>query len=141
MWQIVRELVSGGVTIFLTTQNLDEADELSDRIAVLDQGKLVAKGTPHELKRLVPGGHISLRFADARQLAKAARTIAGGLRDDEALTYQVPGDGDARSLRILLDRLHSESIAVDGLSLQTPDLDDVFLALTGRPDGTKDLPE
>src|SRR2546426_12245808 len=64
MWQIIRDLVAGGVTILLTTQYLDEADELADRIAVLDQGKLVAQGTPDELKRLIPGGHIRLQFAD-----------------------------------------------------------------------------
>jgi len=140
VWQIVRDLVAGGATIFLTTQNLDEADRLADRIAVLDQGRLVAEGTPKELKRLVPGGHINLQFADARHLERTARAIGGGLRDDESLTYQVQGNGDVRSLRILLDRLTAESITVEGLSVQTPDLDDVFLALTGRADGAKEPP-
>src|SRR5437879_6506428 len=68
MWQIIRELVASGVTILLTTQYLDEADQLADRIAVLDRGKLVAQGTPDELKRRIPGGHIRLQFADARGL-------------------------------------------------------------------------
>lgn len=140
MWEIIRELVAGGVTIFLTTQNLDEADRLSDRIAVLDQGKLVAEGAPEELKRLVPGGHISLRFADARHLEKAALALGRVSVHDEALTLQVPGDGNVESLRVLLDRLDAESIAVEGLSLQIPDLDDVFLALTGRDDATKERP-
>ena len=138
MWQIIRDLVAGDVTIFLTTQNLEEADQLADRIAVLDQGRLVAEGTAQELKRLVPGGHVSLQFADARHLEMAVNTIGEGSRDDEALTLQVPGDGDVGSLRVLLDRLDAESIAVEGLSLQTPDLDDVFLAITGRTDGTKE---
>ncbi len=105
MWQIIRDLVAGGVTIFLTTQYLDEADELADRIAVLDQGKLVAEGTPDELKRRIPGGHIRLQFADARGLDAAARTLGEGARDDDALTLQVPTDGSVRSLRAVLDRL------------------------------------
>ena len=138
MWQIIRDLVAGGVTIFLTTQYLEEADELADRIALLDHGKLVAEGTADELKRRIPGGHISLQFADADGLESAARTLGQVLRDDEALTLQVPSDGGVRSLRALLDRLDDESIEVDGLSIHAPDLDDVFLALTGQPDKEKE---
>jgi ABC-2 type transport system ATP-binding protein len=132
MWQIIRELVAAGVTIFLTTQYLDEADHLADRIAVLDQGKLVAEGTAAELKRQVPGGHVRLRFADADGLDAAARALGDGTRDDEALTLQVPSDGGVRSLRALLDRLDAASVEVAELSVHTPDLDDVFLALTDR---------
>ncbi len=134
MWQIVRDLLADGVTIFLTTQYLDEADHLADRIAVLDRGRLVAEGTADELKRLVPGGHISLRFPDADELEAAARALGGIDRDDDELTLQLPSDGGVRSLQELLDRLDAESIEVDALSVHTPDLDDVFLALTGRPD-------
>jgi ABC-2 type transport system ATP-binding protein len=132
MWQIIRELVAGGVTIFLTTQYLDEADELADRIAVLDQGKVVAVGTAAELKRRVPGGHVRLRFADTAMLDAAVRALRGAARDDDALTLQVPSDGGVRSLRALLAELDQASIEVDGLSVHTPDLDDVFFALTGR---------
>ena len=134
MWQILRDLVATGVTILLTTQYLDEADELADRIAVLDQGRLVAEGTADELKRRIPGGHIRLQFADARALAAAAHTLGEGSRDDEALTLQVPTDGSVRSLRAALDRLDDAVIPVDGVSVHTPDLDDVFFALTGHAD-------
>ena len=134
MWQIVRRLVASGVTIFLTTQYLAEADELADRIAVLDHGKLVAQGTAAELKRLVPGGHVSLQFGDATVLARAAQMLQPTSRDDDALPLQLPGGGDVRSLRSMLDGLDQAGIEVDGLTLHTPDLDDVFLALTGHPD-------
>jgi ABC-2 type transport system ATP-binding protein len=131
MWQTIQELVAGGVTIFLTTQYLEEADRLAHRIGVLDRGVLVAEGTPAELKRLVPGGHILLSFGDATDLDRAARAFQGAARDDESLTLQVPSDGGVTSLRALLDRLEAGSIAVGAISLQTPELDDVFLSLTG----------
>jgi ABC-2 type transport system ATP-binding protein len=133
MWQTVRELVADGVTIFLTTQYLDEADELADRIGVLDHGKLVAVGSAAELKREVPGGHVRLRFGDAASLDAAARTLGDVSRDDAALSLQVPGDGGVPALRALLDRLDRAAVQVEGLSVHTPDLDDVFFALTGRP--------
>ncbi|MEU7997143.1 ATP-binding cassette domain-containing protein [Micromonospora sp. NPDC049060] len=133
VWQIVRDLVADGVTILLTTQYLEEADQVADRIAVLDHGRLVAEGSPAELKRLVPGGHVSLRFADRAAFDTAVRVLPGQSRDAAELTLHVPGDGGVRSLRDLLDLLDRESIAVESLSVHTPDLDDVFLALTGQP--------
>jgi ABC-2 type transport system ATP-binding protein len=132
MWQIIRELVASGVTIFLTTQYLEEADQLANRVVLLDHGRVVAEGTPDELKRRVPGGHVRLRFADVHQLDLAARVLDGSRRDDEALTLQVPSDGGVRALRALLDDLDQASVEVADLSIHTPDLDDVFLALTGR---------
>ena len=132
MWDIVRELVASGVTIFLTTQYLDEADQLADRVAVLDQGRLVAEGTPAELKRQIPGSHVRLRFAEVLELDAAARILAGATRDDDGLTLRVPSDGGAKSLRGLLAQLDEHGIDAEEFSVHTPDLDDVFLALTGR---------
>ncbi|WP_326955622.1 ATP-binding cassette domain-containing protein [Amycolatopsis sp. NBC_01286] len=132
MWTIIRELVDGGVTIFLTTQYLEEADRLADRIAVLDRGKLVAQGTPDELKHRLPGTHVRLRFTTAAELDAAARIFPGATRDDEALALRVPSDGGTHSLRALLDRLDEYAVGAEGFSVHTPDLDDVFLALTGH---------
>jgi len=138
MWQIIRQLAADGVTIFLTTQYLDEADQLADRIAVLDHGKLVAEGTADELKRRVPGGHIRLQFADPAGLELAARTLGESSRDHDALALQVPSDGSVRSLRALLGRIDDASIEVEALSVHTPDLDDAFFALTGHPTTEKE---
>lgn len=132
LWQIIRDLVADGVTIFLTTQYLEEADQLADRIAVLDNGALVAEGTPEELKRLIPGGHLRLEFTDIDELRAAARVLGLAGYDDEALALTVPSDGSVKSLRTVLDQLTDRSIDVAALSIHTPDLDDVFLTLTGQ---------
>ncbi|MER5706752.1 ATP-binding cassette domain-containing protein [Streptomyces sp. NPDC002122] len=131
MWQIIRELVSDGVTVFLTTQYLEEADELADRIAVLNDGKIAAEGAAEELKRLIPGGHVRLRFTDPTAYQRAAAALGQAAGDDESLTLQVPSDGSQRALRTLLDRLDSAGVEADELTVHTPDLDDVFFALTG----------
>jgi ABC-2 type transport system ATP-binding protein len=132
MWSIVRDLVADGVTIFLTTQQLDEADQLADRIGVLDRGRLVAEGTPDDLKSQAPGTHVRLRFTTVAELDAAARVLTDSTRDDEALTLRVPSDGGTKSLRAVLDRLDEYSISAEEFSVHTPDLDDVFLALTGH---------
>jgi ABC-2 type transport system ATP-binding protein len=134
MWQIIGELAADGVTIFLTTQYLDEADQLADRITVLDRGRIVADGTPAELKRRIPGGRIELRFADPEALSQAAVLLRAERPDQEQLALQVPGDGTVASLRTLLGQLDSAGIEVENLSIHTPDLDDVFFAVTGQPD-------
>ena len=133
MWDIVRDLVAAGVTILLTTQYLEEADRLASRIALLDGGRIVAQGTPAELKRLVPGGSVRLEFGDLTELGRAAAALGGGARDELGLALQLPSGG-VRSLRALLDRLDAEAIEVDGLSVRPADLDDVFLSLTGHRD-------
>ncbi|GAA3298888.1 daunorubicin resistance protein DrrA family ABC transporter ATP-binding protein [Dactylosporangium vinaceum] len=132
MWDIIRSLVAGGVTIFLTTQYLDEADQLADRIAVLDQGRLVAQGSPDELKRQIPGSHVRLRFADAGAWSTAAGVFRGATADEQDLSLRIPGNGDSESLRALLNRLDEHGIVAAEVSMHTPDLDDVFLALTGH---------
>jgi ABC-2 type transport system ATP-binding protein len=139
MWQIISDLAASGVTIFLTTQYLDEADHLADRIAVLDQGTIVAAGTAAELKQRIPGGHVQLQFASRQELESAARLVAAAGRDDDALTLQVTSDGSLQSLRDLIDLLDGASIQVQRLSIHTPDLDDVFFAFTGGPDSQKAL--
>jgi ABC-2 type transport system ATP-binding protein len=113
MWSIIRGLVA-------------------DRVAVLDQGRLVAQGTPDELKRQIPGTHIRLRFTTVTELDAAARAFPDATRDDEALALRVPGDGGTKSLRAVLDRLDEHSLSAEECSVHTPDLDDVFLALTGH---------
>jgi ABC-2 type transport system ATP-binding protein len=133
MWQIVKDLTRSGVTIFLTTQYLEEADQLADQIALLDHGTLIAQGTPDELKRMIPGGHIRLRFNDAGTLGKAQEVIARpGRADEEALTLEVPTSGGVPELRGILTRLDDQGIDVAELTVHTPDLDDVFLTLTGN---------
>lgn len=136
MWTIIRDLAADGVTILLTTQYLEEADELADRIAVLYQGRFVAQGSPAELKRLVPGGHIRLTFGTAEQLALAARALGTSEVDEESLSLRVPTEDDLRSMRHVLDRLDQASVSASGLSLHSPDLDDVFLTLTSQTQAT-----
>ena len=131
VWQIIRELAAAGVTILLTTQYLDEADQLADRIAVLDQGRIVAEGTPEELKGRIPGGHVRLHFADPRSLREASILFPAAAITEDQLVLQVPANGTVDSLRELLNELYAANIDVARLSVHTADLDDVFLAVTG----------
>jgi ABC-2 type transport system ATP-binding protein len=145
MWDIITELARRGTTILLTTQYLEEADRLADRVAVLDHGRIVAEGTPAELKARVPGGWIRLGFASlddftaARGCLTAASPGVGAEPeiepDVERLRIGVPSDGSVAALRGLLDRFDRAGVRVERVAIETPDLNDVFFALTGhRPD-------
>lgn len=134
VWDIVRSLVSDGTTVFLTTQYLEEADELADRVAILDRGTIVAEGTARELKQRIPGGRIELNFADAATQLAAAGAMQLPVRDDDAVTLQIPTDGNVATLRRVLRDLDDAGVDVVDLAIHTPDLDDVFLALTGQHD-------
>ncbi len=141
MWDTIRLLVARGTTILLTTQYLDEADELADQIAVLDRGVLVAQGTASELKRLVPGGRIRLEFGDAASLDRAAAALPAATRDDEALALDVPSDGGFGSIRDVVATLDARRVDPRALTIHTPDLDDVFFAFTGHATSEAPIPE
>jgi ABC-2 type transport system ATP-binding protein len=142
MWDIVRRLVADGVTILLTTQYLEEADQLADRVAVLDRGRIVAEGTPDELKRQVPGGHVELGFTSAEDLAAAAAWLERPIPED-GLTLCVPAEQDeVRAVRSIFARLDAAHVPIESLNVRRSDLDDVFFALTGgRPAQTVELAE
>jgi ABC-2 type transport system ATP-binding protein len=140
MWQIIRDLAAGGVTMLLTTQYLDEADQLAGRIAVLDRGRVVAEGTPDELKRRIPGGHVQLHFRDLAGLEGAASVLGEASRDEAALVLRVPADGTPRSVKAVLDRLGQQALGADRITVHTPDLDDVFFALTGHAQHEQEIP-
>jgi ABC-2 type transport system ATP-binding protein len=144
VWDIVRAVVAHGTTVLLTTQYLDEADRLAGRIAVVDHGKVIAEGTPGELKSSVGAGTVHLRLRDPAQRAEAGRLLAEALEapvqpeaDPVALTARVTGDGNGleaggQAARALAE-LARAGIVVDDFSLGQPSLDEVFLALTDRP--------
>jgi ABC-2 type transport system ATP-binding protein len=132
VWEIVESLAGDGTTVFLTTQYLEEADGVADRVAILDQGRLVAEGTAQELKQRIPRGHIDLQFADADAQLVAADALGIPVPDQDSPSLQIPTDGNVATLRRVLRDLDGAGVDVVDLAIQTPDLDDVFFALTGR---------
>jgi len=131
MWDAINELVRTGTTIVLTTQYLEEADRLADRIVLLDHGRIVADGTADALKEQVGGDRLDLRFGTADDLARAASRLGpGALPDTAQLLLQLPSDGSAKQLHVVLDELRDAGIDVARVSSHRPTLDDVFLTLT-----------
>jgi ABC-2 type transport system ATP-binding protein len=140
MWDVITGLAGGGVTVFLTTQYLEEADRLADRIAVVDAGRVVAEGTPGELKARLGGQRLDLTLADAAAFGDITRYLGERVayRDPERRLVGVPTDGSAAQVRALLDELDPSRRAVASFRVHGATLDDVFLALTGRPAQTKE---
>jgi ABC-2 type transport system ATP-binding protein len=132
VWEIVESLVGDGTTVFLTTQYLDEADKLADRVAILDRGRLVAEGSGQELKQQIPGGRIDVRFADTEAQLVAGDALGMPVSDQNSPSLQIPTDGNVATLRRVLRDLDEAGVDVVDLAIHTPDLDDVFFALTGR---------
>jgi ABC-2 type transport system ATP-binding protein len=137
VWEIVRVLVGEGTTVLLTTQHLEEADQLAERIAIIDRGQVIAEGTSGELKKLVGTGSLRVRLHDAAQRDEASRVLAAALDapivdggDPTVLTARV-ADPD-RVAHALSDLSHA-GVALDEFSLGQPSLDEVFLTLTGHP--------
>jgi ABC-2 type transport system ATP-binding protein len=137
MWQVITTLAGSGVTVFLTTQYLEEADRLADRIAVVDGGRVVAEGTSAQLKRRIAGQRLDLVLADAAAFEEAARALGGRAvgRDPARLSVGVATDGSAAQVRALLDEVDPGRRAVARFAVHGATLDDVFLALTGRTTG------
>ncbi|WP_370617292.1 ATP-binding cassette domain-containing protein [Mumia qirimensis] len=132
VWATVRELAGTGVTVLLTTQYLEEADQLADRISVLDGGRIVAEGSPEELKTQVAGDVVRLTYGDAAgyEAALAAVRTPGVTADPVLLTVDVPTDSAPDSLRTLLDTLAAADASPRRVGMHAPSLDDVFLTLT-----------
>ena len=132
MWDAVAQLVRGGTTILLTTQYLEEADRLADRIVLIDRGTVVASGTADALKTQVGGERLDLHFDRRAELDRAAALLTG-VADVERLVLGVASDGSAAHLRAVLDRLGAAGIAVARVDGHRPTLDDVFRTLTTVP--------
>jgi ABC-2 type transport system ATP-binding protein len=127
MWDAIRELLKSGTTILLTTQYLDEADQLADRIAVIDKGRVVAEGTAAELKRKVGSERLKLEFATAAEAARAHQ-VAGGVLLDTAVSIAIDQPAEVRRV---LNQVADAGLETTGLELSEPTLDDVFTTLTG----------
>lgn len=136
MWQIIQRLAQAGTTVFLTTQYLEEADHLADHIAILHTGRIVAQGTPAELKRLVPGGRLTLAFSDGTALQGARHLVTSyePAVDEAQLSLTLTTDGSIEQMTTILTNLKRHGIRVTAFSQRVPTLDEVFLAVVGaRP--------
>jgi ABC-2 type transport system ATP-binding protein len=131
MWEIIQDLAKNGTTILLTTQNMEEADKLADRIIVIDKGKIIAEGTPDKLKSMVGSARIVVTATKDFQCAVDALGDSVQQQDKRTCTISVKADG-IRSLMPLLEKLSKEGTEIESISLRQPTLDDVFLSLTGH---------
>lgn len=141
MWAIIKQLVKGGSTILLTTQYLEEADQLADRIAVIDGGRVIAEGTADELKEKTGKERIELSFKAKEDFLKAKKLVGkskGAIINEDDLIMSVPNEGGVKRLRALLEQLETAKVVVEGISLHKPTLDDVFLDLTGHGANSSD---
>jgi ABC-2 type transport system ATP-binding protein len=132
MWALIRELREQGATILLTTQYLEEADELADRVAVVDAGRIVALGAPDELKSAMGRTTVSFRLKDHAQASRLPRILAGGVPTITGDRVQVEVEGNGHQVTDLLTTLRNQDVAFDGLSVSEPSLEDVFVRLTGE---------
>jgi ABC-2 type transport system ATP-binding protein len=134
MWEMIRQLVAGGTTVLLTTQYMEEADQLADEIVVIDDGRVIAEGTPDKLKSQIGADRLEFTIGAKSSLAKAAEAVAddGVKTDEDTRVVSVAATGGIAELKKLLDKLEKADIKVDGVELRRPTLDDVFLSLTGH---------
>ena len=143
MWELIKELVAGGTTLLLTTQYLEEADELAERIAVIDDGRVIAEGTADELKAELASDFLELRLEQTSHVSRAAK-ILGSLGadapqvDESSGRLTLPVSDGPQSLIQVVRRLDEADIRLADLSLRRPSLDDVFLSLTGQKQGAKE---
>jgi ABC-2 type transport system ATP-binding protein len=143
MWDVIKQLMAGGTTILLTTQYLEEADQLADRIVVIDGGKVIAEGTAAELKAKVGKDRLELTFADASQLDRAVAALGKRVADTNAKESTVSviiNDVNSDVSDVLAD-LRQQDIAVLSMTVHKPTLDDVFMTLTGKQTETESTPE
>lgn len=138
VWSVVRSLVAGGTTVLLTTQYLDEADQLADRIAVMDTGRVIAEGTPAELKARIGGDQVDVVLRDATHLSEVAALLSRVTdgtpeTDEDGFRVSAPVTGRAAALTVILRALDTAGIEVEDVAVRRPTLDEVFLRLTGRP--------
>ena len=137
LWNVIRELVGRGTSLLLTTQYLEEADQLADRIVVIDRGRELAQGTASQLKATIGGERIEATVADTERLDEAVAVLSGVAVGDvevdhAARTVLAPIDGGARTLSHALDQLDQRGVGLEDVGLRRPTLDDVFLTLTGH---------
>lgn len=141
MWKIIKDLAHSGITVFLTTQYLDEADQLADHIAILNKGKIVAEGTPAELKKLLPHGHIELKFRNEKEV-QTAHNLLGDYKvslDVENQALIVTTDGSIKQMTDILNRLQNAGLSVAEFAQKLPTLEDVFLTIIGENHGKEDV--